>query len=605
MKPAPALAPTEPAAAGLHWRTTLRDAWRLARPFWVSGAERRAGALELAAVVALTLASVWLNVRFNAWNNGFYDALQHYDLKAFWHGIGVFCALAFAYIVAAVYRQYLQQRLQIRWRAEMTQRLAASWLEPGRALRLAQGGSGATSGTRGAFIDNPDQRIANDVDSFVGSTLSLSLGLLNAVVTLASFIGILWGLSGALEIPGSGGRTLLGYMVWVALGYSLAGSWLTQRIGRPLTGFNAWQQRTEADFRYALVQVRDHAEAISLARGEPRERLRLGDRFDAVRSNWMNLIRATKRLTWFNVGFGQLANLFPLLAAAPRYFSHAIQLGGLMQTAQAFGQVQGAMSWFVDAYFGLADWQATVLRLAGFEAALREPQGAGALPESRGALCAVDGLAVATPDGHALFEVEALRLEAGERLLVEGPSGSGKSSLLRQLAGLWPASRGRISMPEFGATVFVPQRPYLPAGSLAEALAYPHPTHDWSHDAMKRALRGAGLAELVPELERPERWGQRLSPGEQQRLQFARLLLQRPDWIFLDEATSALDDEAQKALYEGLFAALPGAAVLSVGHRTALRRMHERRAAVRAGRLVEDDIVARDLQHAATVISLR
>jgi vitamin B12/bleomycin/antimicrobial peptide transport system ATP-binding/permease protein len=564
----------------------LRDALSLARPFWARKGSRRAWLL-LASVVALTLASVALNVQFSRWNNSFYTALQERDLGAFWHGVGVFCGLALLFILAAVYRQYLQQQLQMMWRAWMTDALAAQWLQPGTAYRVDQ----AQGAAAGGAIDNPDQRLAEDVSGFVSSTLGLGLGLLNAGVTLVSFVGILWALSGSLTLPIFGGTDVPGYMVWVALAYSLAGSGLTQRIGRPLVALNAQQQKAEADFRYELVQIRDHAEAIALARGEAAEQRRLMSRFEAVRDNWQRLIGATKRLAWFTVGYSQVANVFPLVAAAPRYFSKAIELGGLMQTAQAFGQVQGALSWFVDAYGSLADWRATVMRLIRFRDAM---QGAARDParsnDNAGAVCSVRDLQVAAPDGQAVLEVTRLSLQPGERLLIEGASGSGKSSLLRTLAGLWSPVGGEVSMPAAALTMFVPQRPYLPNGSLADALAYPQAATRFSPAALASSLQHAGLTMLAPRLDEAARWSGRLSPGQQQRLQFARLFLHRPAWIFVDEATSALDDAEEQALYTALFKLLPASAVLSIGHRHGLRRLHPRWARVQDGRLQESDV---------------
>ena len=577
--PAPAVA-TAPT-----WRGGLRDAWSLALPFWRS--QRSAGwpGWQLAAVVALTLAIVWVNVRFSAWNNAFYDALQARDLNVFWHQLGLFALLAAAYIALAVVRQVAQQRLVMRWRLGMTEHLLARWLRPGTPYRMG-------TSPRGSSLDNPDQRIADDIRSFVSSTLDLALGLLNATVTLLSFVAILWGLSGSYAVPWPApGWSLPGYMVWVAVAYASVGSWCVRRLGAPLVPTNARQQQVEADFRYALVQVRDNTEAIALARGEAAEQARLRGRFEAIRANWNQLIRYNKRLTWFSAGYGQLANVFPLLAAAPRYFAGQIQLGGLMQTAQAFGQVQGALSWFVDAYGGLAEWRATVLRLAVFrDAWANDPAPAVASLSDPGVDNAhpalnVKNLVVATPEGRVLLELPAFQLRAADWVLVTGASGSGKSSLLRTLAGLWPQRNGLVQWP--ARAMFVPQRPYLPHTSLAEVLAYPLPVDHFDSGEMRQALWQAELGALVPSLLQVEAWSRRLSPGEQQRVQFARLFLHRPAWVVLDEATSALDAPLQAQLLARLRAALPQAGVLHVSHRDELRALHQRVFSVRAGLLLE------------------
>jgi putative ATP-binding cassette transporter len=553
-------------------RQILGDAWVLARPFWTDRHERRSWLL-LASVIALTLGAVWLNVLFSNWNNSFYNTLQNHDLPGFWRQLGVFGLLATVFIAVAVYRQYLQQRLFMRWRTWFTRDLQGRWLQPGVAYRL-----GESSADR---IDNPDQRIAEDARGFVSSTLDIGLGLLNASVTLLSFVGILWGLSGTLTVPMGQGFNVPGYMVWVALAYSLAGSWITHRLGRPLVGLSGQQQQVEADFRYALVQLRDHAEAVALARGEPRERDRLSAAFDAIRANWTGLIRTTKRLTWFSAGYGQVANVFPILAAAPRYFAGGLQLGGLMQTAQAFGQVQGALSWFIDAYPRLADWRATVNRLTAFRAAVDAEGRPAVAPGIERLTHAEDvveiaGLGVVAPDGQVLVRGVDQRMEAGASLLIVGPSGSGKSTLMRALAGLSRDGEGVIHLPERAEVMFVPQRPYLPAGSLRAALAYPGEAADFSVGDLVRAMRCAGLGGRVDELDTHRRWASVLSPGEQQRIHFARVFLHRPDWVFLDESSSALDEAAEQALYRVLKQCCPATTVVSVGHRSTLRTLHDK-----------------------------
>ena len=546
----------------------LVRAWQLAAPFWRSRESRPALALLLG-VIGLTLGAVWLNVQFNSWNSAFYNSLQARDSAAFGHQLLIFSGLAAAFIVAAVYRLYLNQLLQMRWRKWMTDKLLGRWLEGGTQyrLRFADGGS----------PDNPDQRIAEDVRLFVSSTLELSLGLLNAVVTLVSFSGILWALSGDYVLPIGDGIRIPGFMLWAALLYSVAGSWLIHRLGRPLTRLNAEQQRREADFRFGLVRAREHGEAIALSRSEADEQARLKGAFGLLLDNWLALVLRIKRLTWFSSGYGQLAVVFPFLAAAPRYFSGGIELGGLMQTAQAFDQVQGATSWFVDAYASLAEWFATIDRLSGFEAAIAATHAQAARSRIQRRAGAdevrIEDLETRRPDGSVMGTLGSLSLSPGEHTLIGGPSGIGKSTLLRALAGLWPHGSGSLQVPAEADSLFLPQQPYLPAGTLREALGEATDTPD---ARLQAALESVHLAELAGQLEVRRDWGRELSPGEQQRLAFARILLRRPRWVFLDEATSALDETIEARLYELLRRELPDTTVVSVAHRSSLARHHQR-----------------------------
>jgi len=549
----------------------VRAFWQLAKPYWVSE-QRGKGLALLAAVVGLTLGLVWINVELNYWNRAFYDAIQEKKIDDFYRLLGKFTLLAFAFIAAAVYRVYLQQMLQIEWRTWLNERYLADWLRDRAYYRLQLLDRGT---------DNPDQRIADDLRLFVDATLSLALGLLSAVVTLFSFIAILWTLSGALELWGV---SIPGYMVWCALLYAIAGTWLTHVIGRPLIALEFGQQRYEADYRFALVRVRENAEGVALYRGEGEEFANFRARFGSVIGNWWSIMKKQKQLGWFTNFYGQIAIIFPYLVAAPRYFSGAISLGGYTQTASAFGQVQSALSWFIDAYTQFASWKATVDRLTGFSAALEHVRSEaerldGEHVEVPAGDLAMQGLALSLPQGRPLLGPTTLVLNRGEAVLVSGPSGAGKSTLFRALAGIWPYWTGRILLPKGARLLFLPQKPYLPVGALKHAVCYPADAGSFGDAAVDEVLRTVGLGHLAQELARQENWAQVLSGGEQQRLAFARALLNRPDWLFLDEATASLPEDAQAALYRLLKERLPATTVVSIGHRASLAEFHPRRLA--------------------------
>jgi putative ATP-binding cassette transporter len=429
--------------------------------------------------------------------------------------------------------------------------------------------------------DNPDQRIAEDLNLFVGSTLSLSLGLMSAVVTLVSFVAILWTLSGILEVAGF---TIPGYMVWIALIYAVAGTALTHLIGRPLIGLEFNQQRFEADFRFSLIRLRENSEGVALYRGEAEELSGFRARFGNVIGNWWAQMRKQKQLTWFTSFYAQAAIIFPFIVVAPRFFSGAMQLGGIFQTASAFGQVQGALSWFIGAYTQYANWKATVDRLVGFSATLDRVRdearvAAGERSAGTGDALSLDELAISLPKGQPLLAPSSLLLRKNENVIVTGPSGSGKSTLFRTLAGIWPYWKGRIRLPQGARLLFLPQKPYLPIGTLKHAVSYPDDASRHSDEETRSALKAAGLAHLAADLERSENWAQVLSGGEQQRLAFARALLNKPDWLFLDEATASLPEDAQDALYRLLKEKLPQTTLVSIGHREGLAAHHARRLA--------------------------
>lgn len=548
----------------------------LALPYWKSS-DRWAARGLLGVIVAMNLALVYVNVLFSDWNNRFYDALQQHDFPRFIRELEYFCVLAAIFIVIAVYQTYLTQMLEIRWRRWLTDRYLASWLGGHAYYRLQLGAYRA---------DNPDQRIADDLLLFVESTLTLTLGLLSSVVTLFSFAAILWRLSGTIELPlGTQHVAVPGYMLWAALAYAVVGTWLTHRIGRPLIDLNFKRQQFEAHFRFSLARLRENTEAVALYRGEREETRTLSERFHRIVANWWAIMKRQKRLTWFTAGYNQAAVVFPVLAAAPRYFAGAIQLGALMQTIYAFGQVQSALSWFVTAYTQLAQWKATTDRLTGFRAAIRAAEIHAAAPTiqratgARGVL-RIRALELDLPDGSRLTRSIDAEIRQGEHWLVTGRNGTGKSTLLRAIAGIWPFGRGRIETPLDARALFVPQKPYLPIGTLRAALSYPDAPATFGAAALGDALDACGLGYLAPRLEESRHWALELSPGEQQRLAFARVLLQRPDWLFLDEATASLDEEGEQRLYQIVVQRLPHTTIVSVGHRGALAALHARRLAL-------------------------
>jgi len=556
-----------------NFRSSARNFTSIATPYF-RGDDRWPGRILLVSVIALQLFQVWLNVKFNSWYNTFYNALQNKDWNVFIYQLGVFSILAAAFIVTAVYQLYLQQWLQIRWRRWLTKRYLGRWLEQGTHYRMR---------LKGDQADNPDQRIADDIRQFISSSLDIGIALLGSIVTLVSFVVILWNLSAATPLMiGSKSFEVPGYLVWAALIYAIIGTWVTHLVGRPLVKLNFDQQRYEADFRFSLVRLRENAEQVTLLSGEEAEEGRLRDRFANVVRNWYGIMHRTKRLTFLTAGYNQVAIIFPFLVVSPVYFFGAMTLGGLMQVASAFGQVQSSLSFFVTAYTNIADWKAVLDRLAGFEASIDWARGLDQtaprveLISDGGDALHVEDLAVSVPSGQEIVRVKDLSIELGERVLVTGPSGSGKTSLFRALGGVWPFGEGSIRIPKGANLLVLPQRPYLPLGTLRGALAYPGPENSFTPKEIDEVIDAVGLSDLRDELDVTAYWADKLSGGEQQRLSIARALLQKPDWLFLDEATSALDEPAESELYRLLLTRLPNAAIVSIGHRSSLIQFHDR-----------------------------
>ena len=542
--------------------------WQLFRGYWNSEHKWKARGL-LAFVIGLNFFGVYLLVRLNSWYNEFYNALQQYQVESFWPLVGEFTGLAMLYIVIAVYAIYLRQAVQIKWRTWLTDKYLSRWLKGQVYYRLQ---------VQNSDTDNPDQRISEDINQFVNLSLQLLIGFLKQLTTLAAFGVVLWNLSGAFTWEIGGQEIVIyGYMFWFSLCYSGIGTVCAHLVGRKLIGLNFEQQRFEADFRFNMMRVRENSESIAFYGGENAENKGFHERFAKVISNFWQLMKQTKILNFYVNGYAQLAVIVPLILAAPQYFAGAIALGGLMQTVSAFGRVQDALSYFVESYDSIAQLAAVVKRLATFTEHMETAENVqnGIIQQVNDAAeMSVEDLQVQLPDNRVLLADCTLTLPMGSRLLVTGSSGCGKSTLLRTLAGIWPYGKGKLSLQEGSRLLFLPQKPYLPLGSLRRALYYPG-TAAGSDDLLRAALVKVGLEKFVTRLDEVDDWSRILSLGEQQRLAFARVLLQKPDWVFLDEATSALDEPREAEVYELLKKELPEMGVVSVGHRSTLYAQHE------------------------------
>jgi len=557
--------------------STLATVWRIASPFFLRAEDRWPGRILLAAVIAIELSIVGITVLINEWNNKFYNALQDRNWNAFVYQLGYFCVLAGAFILLAVYQLYLNQWLQIRWRRWLTRTYLDHWLEGANHYRMQLLGDAA---------DNPDQRISEDIAQFIQLTLSIGLQLLNSCVTLGSFMIILWSLSAAAPLHLFGmSFSIPGYLLWAALIYAVIGTAFTHLIGRPLIALNFQQQRYEADFRFNLVRVRENSEQIALLDGERAERDRLLMRFGNVVANWFAIMTRQKKLTFFTASYSQASVVFPFIMVSPAYFAGIVQLGGLMQTANAFNRVQDALSVFVNLYRSLAEWRAVVERLSGFDQSVAAARAVAMTPpviavaRGEGAAVTFKDLAVRLPNGVPLVNADDVSIQLGERVLVSGPSGAGKSTLFRALAGIWPFGAGTIAIPKNARVMILPQRPYFPIAPLAAAVAYPAEPGGFDAARVAELIAAVGLPNLAARIEEEAHWNRMLSLGEQQRLGIARAILHAPEYLFLDEATASLDEPAEAALYALLEQRLTAATIVSIGHRATLAAFHRRRLA--------------------------
>lgn len=551
-------------------RQFFKDVWLLTKSYWQSEEKKKACFL-LACILALTLGIVYMLVLLNQWNNSFYSALQNYETEKIFDELIHFSWLAAIYIVLAVYSYYLQQMLILNWRRWLTVRFLDIWLKNKTYYNLQMFGKDT---------DNPDQRISEDVRLFVEMTLSFTIGIIKSLCTFASFVFILYKMSGPLSFTVFGTTlTIQGYLFWAALIYSIIGTYITHLVGRKLVQLNFVQQRYEADFRFSMIRLRESAESVAFYRGEQQEAGVFKNRFKLLLDNFWRLVNKQKQLVWLNSGYSQIAIIFPFVAAMNRYLNREFTLGGLMQVSNAFGYVQSSLSYFIDMYTAIAQWQAVVMRLTYFGNHMQEvAQDADRFHLERfetSKKVSADAMQVNLPDGTPLLEKITFSLNQGENVLIKGISGSGKSTLLRAIAGIWPFVEGKINLPERDQLMFIPQKPYIPLGTLREALLYPG-SKPVSDDELCLLLVRCQIGYLQDKLDLTADWSHVLSVGEQQRLAFVRAHIQQPIWLFLDEATSALDEETEAKMYSLLAEFLPMTTVVSVGHRSTLNKYHQK-----------------------------
>lgn len=551
------------------------------RPFaWCGRTEAEVGARLVALLIAINFIQVAMDIRFSLFGRDLFNALQDKKIDAFWYQIfGIFVPLAAVYIAVAVYEIFVDNSLHIRWRTWMTRRTAARWLDNGTHYRIP---------LMGDDTDNPDQRIQSDINNFINQLMTLSIRLLSQAATLVSFIIILWGLSQDIEVPGTGLR-IPGFLVWLVIAYAVVGTWLTHLIGRPLIRLDFRQETVEADFRFSLARLREYGEQVALLKGEKAETERLDRSFTQVVANFIQILSRRMKLTTFTAGYSQLSVVFPYVLQAPAFFAGKLTLGQFQQTASAFSRVQSAMSFFITAYSTLASFKANVDRLTTFNESMTRAERVG---RETSLAVRVSGeehdltlqdLKLSLPDGRAIVNIDSFTFDEGPSVLVTGPSGSGKSTLLRAISGIWPFGSGQVHVPPGRRMMLIPQKPYIPVGTLRAAVTYPGLDQQFGDDEIRQALQAVNLGHLTDKLDVEDSWGHHLSGGEQQRLSLARALLAKPDWLFLDEATASLDEPMEAVVYGIISEQLPDTTVVSIGHRSTLIAMHDRQVVMHKG----------------------
>lgn len=547
--------------------------WQLIKAYWQSS-ERITAYLFAASILVLTVLLVGFDVVFNYWYNYFYNALQEYNVRTSVRLLMVFFILAAFYIVLQVYRYYISQVFGLRWRRWLTEQIIGRWLHR-RGYYYLENFDEKT--------DNPDQRIQEDAGALVTNSIDLTVGMVSAITTFPAFVYILWTLSGVLTVSLGplGTYHIHGYLVWVGVLYNLIGTLIAFKIGRPLIMLNFEQQKREATFRFAAIDLRSHAEDVALYRGEQHQKSILYTLFHGALDNWYAIILRQKKLLWFTGSYNQTAVVLPLVVALPNYFNKVFLLGGLMQSIRAFSSVQESLSFLVNAYSQIALWRAIARRLTSFLNHLDDVE-EKAHQENKVEIShhpentiVTQHLTIKTPRGELLLKDINEKFIHGHSYVIKGESGIGKSTFVRTLACIWPYASGKIIFPENKNIMYLPQQPYMPIGTLAEAILFPDKHCPELEKEIENALRDCHLESFIPRLHEIAPWSEQLSPGERQRVAFARILLHKPDWAFLDESTSMLDIANEKYLYQLLKDQLPDCSVVSVGHRPTLDGLHD------------------------------
>jgi putative ATP-binding cassette transporter len=543
------------------------DAWYLAKPFW-SSSEKYSALFWLSIVITFSLLEVYMSVWLNKWDATFYNAIQNYDKAAFMKALFQGIYIMGLFVLTMLVGYYFNSILEIKWRKWLTHFYLNDWLDSKAYYK---------SRFTNAALDNPDQRISEDIREFIQLILSLFMGIFKSIVSLASFAVILWNLSGSFKFNLLNHHFYIpGYMLWMAVLYALLGTYITFKIGRPLIKLTYEQQMYEADFRYNLVRVREYAEHVASYDGGEIEKKIITKDFDNIVTNFRQSINRNLKINMFNYAYIQVSNIVPAIISAGRYFSREITLGNMMQITSAFGQVQFSIAYFVFSYSTIASWRAVMDRLVGFRQTIQDVK---QLPEVNIAphdknYLAINNLQIKLPNGGILINNFSVLLNSGDRLLIQGAVGNGKTTLLKAINGLWPYTLGEINKKTGLNSLFISQKPYLPRTNLRDAICYPKSERLPDDKKIIQVLTQCDLAHLSDKLYQTCDWSNSLSLGEQQKIAFCRILINKPDILYLDEVTSALDENSEKYLYSEIIKLLPKSLIISIGHRSTLTALH-------------------------------